>query len=229
MLKVIDGDTIKVQLSSGPVSVRFDSIDAPEKNQPWGLDARAALASRIDRQVVTLDVKTQDRYDRLVAVVYLNDENINRWMVRQGNAWAYRDYLSDPVYCAWEGIARAGREGLWGLAPESPHAPWEWRRSERGEVVTFTDYSNDTVAHCIPAARHDGGTAQPGFAPVTRTAVPSIPAECLIKGNISQNGRIYHVPGSPAYEQTKIDTSTGERWFCTEDEARIAGWRAPRN
>ena len=39
---------------------------------------------------------------------------------------------------------------------------------------------------------------------------------------------IYHVPGSPAYERTKIDEAKGERWFCSEAEARAAGWRAPR-
>jgi hypothetical protein len=36
------------------------------------------------------------------------------------------------------------------------------------------------------------------------------------------------VPGSPAYERTKIDEAKGERWFCSEAEARAAGWRAPR-
>ena len=50
---------------------------------------------------------------------------------------------------------------------------------------------------------------------------------CLIKGNISENGRIYHVPGSRYYERTKIDEAKGERWFCTEEEARAAGWRPP--
>jgi endonuclease YncB( thermonuclease family) len=48
---------------------------------------------------------------------------------------------------------------------------------------------------------------------------------CTIKGNISGNGRIYHLPGSPAYGPTRIDERRGERWFCTEDEARAAGWR----
>ena len=51
---------------------------------------------------------------------------------------------------------------------------------------------------------------------------------CTIKGNISGNGRIYHLPGSPAYGPTRIDERRGERWFCTEDEARAAGWRPAR-
>ena len=51
-------------------------------------------------------------------------------------------------------------------------------------------------------------------------------AVCNIKGNISQNGdRIYHVPGQKWYSRTRIDISSGERWFCTEEEARAAGWR----
>jgi len=50
---------------------------------------------------------------------------------------------------------------------------------------------------------------------------------CEIKGNISieRGERIYHVPGGEYYSQTRIDTSRGERWFCTESEARVAGWR----
>ena len=58
-----------------------------------------------------------------------------------------------------------------------------------------------------PAARRDGGG-------------------CRIKGNIGRDGRrIYHVPGGQYYDRTRIDTSRGERWFCSEREARAAGWR----
>ncbi len=51
---------------------------------------------------------------------------------------------------------------------------------------------------------------------------------CLIKGNISRSGRIYHVPGGQYYQRTRITTSKGERWFCSEAEARAAGWRRSR-
>ncbi|MDE0679365.1 MAG: endonuclease [Gammaproteobacteria bacterium] len=49
--------------------------------------------------------------------------------------------------------------------------------------------------------------------------------ECRIKGNISAKGRIYHLPGTRYYAQTVIDPDKGERWFCSEDEAKQAGWR----
>lgn len=229
VLKITDGDTIKVQLSSGPISVRFHSIDAPERDQPWGPAATAALASRLGGQVVYLEVVEQDRYERLVAVVYLNDENINAWLVQQGHAWAYREYLEDPQYCAWEGVARTSGRGLWALPPGERVAPWQWRSAKRGGSTAFTDFTRETVTSCVAAMPRSGrkqaaGAPGPQVVPVS----PSLASRCRIKGNIGDSGRIYHVPGSPAYERTKIDEAKGERWFCSEQEARDAGWRAPR-
>ncbi|RFC65003.1 thermonuclease family protein [Fulvimarina endophytica] len=54
------------------------------------------------------------------------------------------------------------------------------------------------------------------------------PEGCPIKGNISSNGRIYHMPGQQNYGRTKIDEADGERWFCSEAEAKAAGWRPAR-
>lgn len=53
-------------------------------------------------------------------------------------------------------------------------------------------------------------------------------SDCNIKGNISENGKIYHVPGSRWYNATRINEANGERWFCSELEALAAGWRSPR-
>lgn len=53
---------------------------------------------------------------------------------------------------------------------------------------------------------------------------------CTIKGNISEIGgeKIYHVSGQAFYVATRIDPIAGERWFCSEAEARAAGWRRAR-
>ncbi len=52
---------------------------------------------------------------------------------------------------------------------------------------------------------------------------------CTIKGNVNRGGeRIFHVPGGQYYRSIKIDTSKGERWFCSEADARKAGWRKSR-
>ena len=50
---------------------------------------------------------------------------------------------------------------------------------------------------------------------------------CNIKGNISARTgeRIDHVPGDKFYDATRISLANGERWFCSEEEARAAGWR----
>lgn len=67
-----------------------------------------------------------------------------------------------------------------------------------------------------PAAyRQSGGDAPAG--------------DCVIKGNISNSGRIYHMPHNQDYGRTRVDAARGERWFCTEAEARAAGWRPARN
>jgi hypothetical protein len=55
---------------------------------------------------------------------------------------------------------------------------------------------------------------------------PAEAQQCVIKGNINTQGeRIYHVPGQEYYDETRISASHGERWFCSEEEARAAGWR----
>src|SRR5262249_5411177 len=50
------------------------------------------------------------------------------------------------------------------------------------------------------------------------------------KGNINASGeRIYHLPGQRYYNATQIDTSKGERWFCSEEDAVAAGWRRAKS
>lgn len=50
---------------------------------------------------------------------------------------------------------------------------------------------------------------------------------CDIKGNVSMatGERIYHMPGQEFYNDTRISSEWGERWFCSESAARKAGWR----
>lgn len=55
------------------------------------------------------------------------------------------------------------------------------------------------------------------------------PGQCLIKGNISDSGQIYHQPGDASYDDTRINAARGERWFCSVEEALLAGWREARN
>ena len=89
-------------------------------------------------------------------------------------------------------------------------------------LVSITPTHTPTPTH-IPTPTY---TPAPVYMP-TPTAVPE---ECRIKGNINMESgeRVYHTPGSPWYDRTQINTDAGERWFCTEQEAHEAGWRAPQ-
>lgn len=54
----------------------------------------------------------------------------------------------------------------------------------------------------------------------------AVPEGCAIKGNVGRSGkRIYHLPGQADYASTRIDPRRGEQWFCSEAEARAAGFR----
>jgi endonuclease YncB( thermonuclease family) len=129
--RVIDGDTVDVLLASGLIRVRLQGIDAPERNQPGGREAQHWLQKRLQGRVVDLEPVLQDRYDRLVAVVFDGEADINRELVAAGYAWAYRRYLrrSDWPLCVAEREARAAGRGLWRLAPVNRRAPWEYRHT----------------------------------------------------------------------------------------------------
>lgn len=146
--RVIDGDTIDVLLSSGVIRVRLHGIDAPERDQPGGAAATAWLSGRaMDRQVL-LEPLSQDQYDRMVAVLLLQKQSINRELVKSGHAWAYRRYLrrEDAELCKLEANARKARLGLWA---GTAHAPWEHRATNgRGP---FKDYSRTTATDCRSA------------------------------------------------------------------------------
>ena len=144
---VIDGDTIKVQLSEGPALVRLANIDAPESIQSGGGAAIRALHARILGQDVSLQVIDRARDQRLVAVVFLGDENVNAWMVKQGHAWADRGSALAQDYCVWEKAARSLRRGLW--ADKHWVAPWDWRISQRDALHFVTDYTHASAAGCL--------------------------------------------------------------------------------
>ena len=71
-----------------------------------------------------------------------------------------------------------------------------------------------------------GSSSSSGFTSFGATASLTPPVSCDIKGNVGASGdRIFHVPGQRYYSRTIVSTSKGERWFCSEQEARVAGWR----
>lgn len=230
LLKVVDGDTIKVRLASGPIMVRLHGIDTPEASQSMGNAATKALRALVEGESLELEpIEQSDGYGRLVAKVLVRGDDVNARMVESGYAWAYRQYLRrEPVderYCHLEAEARTDGRGVWSGTPDTWEPPWEFRASERGGGAARRSYAEETADRCIAVI---GGTIPaPAQSPSGADAIPS--SACRIKGNINARGeRIYHVPGAHSYADTRIDTGRGERWFCSVDEAERAGWRAPR-
>jgi endonuclease YncB( thermonuclease family) len=104
----------------------------------------------------------------------------------------------------------------------------------QGWTIAYRQYSRDYVddesaAQAAKAGIWAGRFIEPSKwrrGDQLQAAKKSAAVACQIKGNISRSGeRIFHVPGGRDYGPTRIDESKGERWFCSEDEARKAGWR----
>lgn len=119
--RVADGDTLWVRPAGGkPVKVRLQGIDAPERCQAWGEQARAALASRVLHQQVAVRTRAYDDYQRAISQVTLHGEDVAAWMVREGHAWSYRYRRSLGPYAEQEQQARAARRGLFAQAAVEP-------------------------------------------------------------------------------------------------------------
>ena len=139
---ITDGDTLTLLVERTQYKVRLTEIDTPVKGQPWGSRATQALGEKVFQKDVVVESSGYDRYDRLLGKIWLGDRDINREMVREGHAWAYRQYLTDQSLLRDEARAKAQGLGLWGIA--DPVAPWAWRRGSRSTAVATTPAENFT-------------------------------------------------------------------------------------
>ena len=143
VVSISDGDTLTLLTAENKqLKVRLGSIDAPEKNQPYGNAARQALASKVFQKAISVKTHTTDRYGRAVGVATMGERNINRELVSEGHAWAYQEYLTDRYMIRAEKSARDKKLGLWRLQADQIQAPWEWRkkgRLQRKSSVTDRD------------------------------------------------------------------------------------------
>lgn len=209
--QVIDGDTVAI----GADHIRLVGIDAPEKGQTCldgegrvyacGASAARALADLAGSASLTCRRQGTDDFKRALATCFVGGDDIQAAMVRQGWAVAFIRY--SDAYTREEAEARTARRGLWA---GSFVPPSEFRLCLREGGTTPACSRGDEAPASRPPA---SGSAPPG---------------CAIKGNVNGKGeQIYHRPSDADYERVVIRTDKGERWFCTEDEAREAGWRPP--
>ncbi|MDO8925376.1 MAG: thermonuclease family protein [Sideroxyarcus sp.] len=142
---VLDGDTILVRHEGKTAKVRLANIDAPEKAQPFGKQARLSLRELVYKKQVQIEGRAVDQYGRIVALVSAEGLDVNREQLKRGMAWAaegwrqsrraptgvplageYSYRHSDESYIALQSEAQQAQRGLW-AAPD-PQAPWQWRR-----------------------------------------------------------------------------------------------------
>ncbi len=128
---IADGDTLTLLVDREPIRVRLAQIDAPERDQPYGNAAKAALSELAFRKLARVEVVDIDRFGRTVGEVFVDGVNINREMVREGHAWAYTRYSQTPEIIELEDSARAASKGLWALPQEQRDPPWIWRHRPR--------------------------------------------------------------------------------------------------
>ena len=129
---VTDGDSLEIR----GTRIRLHGIDAPESRQlctrpsgqQWrcGQQAALALSDRIGRRSVSCVTRDIDRYGRTIAVCSQDGVDLNRWMVSEGWAVAYRQFSRD--YVSVEAEARRAGRNIWS---GSFVMPWDWRRGVR--------------------------------------------------------------------------------------------------
>ena len=131
VVKITDGDTISVQVEGKrSQKVRLVDIDTPEKDQPYGREARQALAALVANREVRIESRGADDYGRLLARVFVDELDVNAELVRRGAAWVFRKYSDDAKLLELEREARAEQRGLWALPASERIPPWHWRHRD---------------------------------------------------------------------------------------------------
>ncbi len=210
VVKVVDGDTVDVELDGASVRLRLIGLNTPETVDPrrpvecYGREASAKAHELLDGQTVRLEddpsQQNRDRYDRLLRYIWLPDGRLyNLEMIAQGYAYEYTygvPYTYQHIFKQAEQTAREHERGLW--APQT----CDGQRSP-ADVTSTPDPAPQPTA---PAARSEAYPCASG----------------QIKGN--RNSKIYHMPGQRHYAETFRNVEC----FDTEAEAQDAGYRRAR-
>jgi micrococcal nuclease len=183
VVDVVDGDTIRVELPSGVETVRIIGIDTPEVVAPdrpeacFGREATAFATDLLDGEDVTLETDPtqdeRDRYDRLLAHVYLGDELYAAQAIAGGYGIHYIYEVPSSHAAELDAAADTAREGGLGIwascdgrvdlpvvaEPTEQPAPVE----EPVEEPVGTD-CHPSYEPCVPNAGHDLDCGDIGFA-----------------------------------------------------------------
>jgi len=198
--RIIDGDTLDI----GAVRIRVHGIDAPEAAERCTRadGSRWRCGDWATRQAAT-------RYDGQRLVCRDLGERTHGRVVAQC-AHRGRDIALDLVRA---GVVMACPRFALQHAHSRAYLDAE-KQAAFAAAGLHAGPLNPRAGFCDA-----GGT--PAQTPVSADAHTG----CAIKGNVNAAGvRIYHRPGQRDYARTVINGPV-ERMFCTEAEARAAGWR----
>ncbi len=127
VIAVLDGDTVLIVRDGQRIKLRLTMIDAPEKDQEYGLESKRVLAEMVLRKQVQVTTQALDNYGRTLALLEVAGSNVNEEQVRRGMAWNYSHFFNDPLYRALQAEAQQARRGLW--QQDEPTPPWKWRKA----------------------------------------------------------------------------------------------------
>jgi endonuclease YncB( thermonuclease family) len=119
VVSVAYGDTVTILVGRDQHKIRLDSVDRPERGQPFGTPARQFSGGAVFGKVVTVRVTDTDRY--VGRVIYRGRDNkgkpialdLSVELVRVGLAWSYWKYApKDTEIARLEAEARKAKRGL---------------------------------------------------------------------------------------------------------------------
>ena len=133
VVKVLDGDSLRIKKNNQIIEVRLYGIDAPEWGQDFGNRAKKSLKKKVFHRRVMVKPKDIDRYGRTVALVSDADKLVNRELVREGLAWMYPRYCREQPLCSdlkqLQRKAKKQKRGLW--RAKKPLSPWFYKWLKR--------------------------------------------------------------------------------------------------
>lgn len=127
--RIVDGDTVKVQMNDSLATVRIIGIDTPETVHPnkpvecFGKEAAAFLRGLIDQKSILLIFEPdndEDYYGRKLRYIEVDNEDIGLKMISEGYAFSYKKYphIRKATYDLAEQSAMKNSVGLWGESCE---------------------------------------------------------------------------------------------------------------
>ncbi len=126
VVSVTDGDTIKILTKDKTLyKIRLTGIDAPEKSQAFGKKSKNNLSRLVAGRIADIHYEKEDKYGRILGIVYVDDLDMNLRQIEDGYAWVYRRYCHRVDYYKAEAYAKSKKLGLW--YDKYPMPPWDYR------------------------------------------------------------------------------------------------------